>query len=179
MLPFEHFSRIPKTKMNAAAMKTPIQDGNNEIEAAKHLVTAAKKWMEAAQSQDANATQMMEAASHAKKDAESQVKQSQKDLKDATRFLETVEKRWEVIDVDDESRKRQRTISPVAGSGAAHGAAVDSGTIERKANNNAHSTVDEMTVDGCGISEINGIYKKSIQIKEFKCIPKGVHGKEN
>ena len=50
------------------------------------------------------ARQMMDAARRMMENAQSQLEQSKKELEDATSSLKTVEQRWEVIDVDDESR---------------------------------------------------------------------------
>ena len=98
--------------------------GRGEIEAAKRSLSTAKKWEASTAERLKDAEQQVSAAKNEADSAREQVKEAEK-------YLLSVEKKWEVIDVDIDSedgtprKKRQKQNNDIAGQDAARG---DSGS---------------------------------------------------
>lgn len=117
---FGRFARKKQQEDNATTVSAASVGGSNgvavggreSIEAAKKGVAVAKKWTKAA-------ADAVELAQSQLRTAQSQLRLAQTAKKEAESFLESVEKRYEVIDVDLEeddapanpAKKRQRTVS--------------------------------------------------------------------
>ena len=125
---------------------------------------------------------MMAMAQKAREDVELQMQCCQEEVKAAKKYLADSEKRWEVIDIDQESvspnkgdknKKRKASLSPqrernnaAASSGQRGGTAF---TTDNRSNNNnvgaggQHNTTavcQTIVVSGAGLDEANGTYKR-------------------
>lgn len=99
-------------------MATRDTEGRREIEAAKQRLSAAKshdnfisKTLISAKTAEDTARKMLATAKKNREDIEAQAKSSNKEVSDAKKFLAEVEKRWEVIDVDDDNETESQNVN--------------------------------------------------------------------
>ena len=155
LMPFIYISCVIITKQLASAQSMYVK--------ATAAATAANKVTEKAKES------MDMSTKHVESMQESSTK-AQKEVEDAQAFLAEAEKRHEVIEITDDDdtvppseegaggKKRKVSLSPQISSSNV-GARDTSNN-----NNNNNSTirlVEQLVVEGCGLSAINGTYKRS------------------
>lgn len=131
------------TAKNLQAAKEAGDVAQETLDAAQKVVEAAQKGLEAAKKTIEEAT-----ADHDK---------AAEELKDAEKSQEAAQKKWEVVDLVKEDEEQPKSSS---GSKKRAGASSDS---KANASKKVRSDIPkEVTVEGCGVSEVNGIYKRII-----------------
>ena len=108
-----------------------MSEGGRELEAARQRLSIAKAQTLSANQMVSSAQSMVDIATKNLDIAKAQLLQSQNEEKDATRKLDEVSRRLEVIDVDDVNN---------------NAAVLNNGYVE------------EILVEGAGIREVNGRY---------------------
>ena len=133
--------------------------GRHEIEAAKQRLAAAKK---------------LSALTKAAYDA------AEKEVKDAQEMLDKVEKRWEVIDIDNEaidisvqnegnSKKRKVSLSPQSiGASSNRNDSITSAAVSSASHTTNNNTISSATLTSNGISKM---YHMSGSVDEPSFMP--------
>ena len=137
-------------------------EGSEVIQASNRRVAAAKK-------ADAGAARNLQGANAALKAAQKAVEAAQKDhdeatkeLKDAEQSQKTAQQKWEVVDLvqddedgDDEEKRKSSNEKKKRAE-----ASSDSKAKAVKKARSDFKYPEEVTVEGCGVAEVNGIYKR-------------------
>eukprot|EP00956_Cyclotella_meneghiniana_P040569 scaffold199301_cov33-Cyclotella_meneghiniana.AAC.3 len=121
------------------------KEGIEVIQANNRRVAAAKKAA-------AWAAQNLQAAKEA-------AHQATEELKDAEKAQEAALKKWEVVDLVEVDKDREKPMS----SNASKKRAGESSDLKVNASKKVKSDSlipEEITVEGCGVAELNGIYKR-------------------
>lgn len=146
-----------------------IEAAKNRLAAAKTQVSSSEKMMTRAQAMLLDARKMMDAAEKMRQAAQLQLGSSKEEMKAAQSSLAAAEKRWEVIEIDDQStvspdpeerskKRRKVSISPTekeqsrAALERIFGKTAVRSSIER---------VLRVEVQGCGTPEANGTYARA------------------
>ena len=90
-------------------------ESRGEIEAAKRLLALARRWSHTAKSLASGAEVMCEVPSGLEVLVRGQLREAEREVEEAKEYLAEVERRWEVIGVDDADSKPAR-ISPSSAS---------------------------------------------------------------
>src|SRR5210317_408437 len=88
--------------IHIATTTSMSSEGRHEIESARQRLSAAKKQASAAKTQASAASTNLEAAKLMMENAKSHLEISSKEVDAAKKSLLDAEKRWEVIDIDEE-----------------------------------------------------------------------------
>eukprot|EP00804_Cyclotella_cryptica_P023671 CCRYP_017689-RA/>CCRYP_017689-RA protein AED:0.00 eAED:0.00 QI:320/1/1/1/0/0/2/480/212 len=157
------------------------REGSSEIQSAKLRLTAAKKWADAS----AKTRLMAQATLVAAKQDECCARE---EVKEAEAYLKSVEKKWEVCNVDDsdtdDNEQSDNMVRNDTDDDVLNGDSVDAaneGTTKKRAVSLCPMLYDEgrnagkkarskpsdnirdaklIKVAGCGVPEVNGTYKK-------------------
>ena len=152
---FLHLSYYIITHKLASAQSMYVK-ANAAVKASDEVMEKAKKSMETSTKY---VESMHELSTKAKKE-----------LEDAQKFLAEVEKRHEVIEITDDDdtvpsseegaggKKRKVSLSPQISSSVG---ARDTTSNNNIINNSTLRVVEQLVVEGCGASIINGTYKRS------------------
>jgi len=170
-------------------MTTRDTEGRREIEAAKQRLSIAKlhasfvsKSLATAQASEDAAKKAWKRAKKAREEIQAQATSSEKEVSDAQKFLAEGEKRWEVIaiDIDDDTSKKDKESSSNKNKKRKYNHRKDNNTTYDQINNvieqsptatrpvitvnnidsNRPDNVNEIIIQNCGTSSVNGTYKK-------------------
>ena len=170
-------------------MATRDTEGRREIEAARQRLSAAKshvtflsKTLATAQASEDATKKAWKKAKRAREEIQTQATSSDKEVSDAQKFLVEAEKRWEVIsiDIDDDTPKKDKESSSNKNKKRKYDHTKDNNTTDDQINNvieqsptvtrpvitannidsNRPDNVNEIIIQNCGTSSVNGTYKK-------------------
>ena len=134
-----------------------IQANNRRVAAAKKAAALTAKNLQAAKV-------ALEAAQKAVEAAQKDHDEAAEELKDAEESQKAAQKKWEVVDLvqDDEEQAKNcsdsKNRSDVSSDSAAN--------ANKKARTDSDIT-EEITVEGCGIAEVNGTYTRDRDLNNF------------
>ena len=170
-------------------------EGSREIEAARKRLVAAKAQASTAPEMTEKANTMMDAAKKSMEAAKS-IKQSadvmaaavDKEMKEAQKMLADAERRWEVIDIDQEGpdsaeeknegsnnkKRRKVSMSPLSqeNSNSNNSDVANNNSRMRTSqpndvragistsNSTSSSSIGKIVVEGCGMAAMNGTYNR-------------------
>ena len=147
MLLYQHTKQLASAQSMSTKANAAAKAADEVMEKAKKSMDMSTKHVES----------MHEISTKAKKEVE-----------DAQKFLAEVEKRHEVIEIRDDDdtvppseeggKKRKVSLSPQINSSSNVGVR---DTTSNNNNNNTIRVVEQLVVEGCGASIINGTYKRS------------------
>eukprot|EP00956_Cyclotella_meneghiniana_P009985 scaffold13791_cov36-Cyclotella_meneghiniana.AAC.2 len=141
--------RVAAAKKAAAGTARNLQMAKKAGDLAQGALEAAQKALEAAQKTIEVATKEHDEASE--------------ELKDAERSQKAALKKWEVVDLVEEDEEKLKNSNDISNSTKRAGVFSDSETnTNNKQIKSGSKIATEITVEGCGISEINGNYKRNV-----------------
>ena len=143
-------------------MATRDTEGRREIEAAKQRLASAKSHASFISKTEETAKKMLA-------DIQLQAVSSKKEVEDAQKFLAEAEKRWEVIDIDEEStshkmsssnqnKKRKVSTGNDNGSIDSTSSNVTRGNNTAASSSSSNAANHQIVVERCGNEGINGVY---------------------
>eukprot|EP00956_Cyclotella_meneghiniana_P040568 scaffold199301_cov33-Cyclotella_meneghiniana.AAC.2 len=135
-----------------------IRANNRRVATAKKATALTAKNLQAAKKAGDKAVES------AQKTIESATKdhdETTKELKDAEKSQEAAQKKWEVVDLVEEDEEKQNSSS---GSKKRAGASSDSEIDSNKKIRSISDIPNEIIVSGCGLVEVNGTYKRDVNI---------------
>jgi len=161
-----HEKFVSKTLVTAKAAEETAKISAN---AAKTALESAKKLADTTKSN-------YNASKKTREDVQSQLQNTKKEVADAQQFLAEVEKRWEVIDVDAEevatsqsegsnnNKKRKantETSSQESNDNSGGGSTAEANQPSvNELDSSTAVTGSSIVLIGCGLSEVNGTYKR-------------------
>jgi len=194
--------RLAIARAQKSSASKMIDSANSLAKSASEMKESARNMAAVAAITKESANKMADTAKKNKEAAQSQLQSTQSEVEAAEAFLKEAEQRWEVIDVDadatpqnDKGRKRRRRTpetaratentlqlndSSVNGENAVQsGASGNGGSVQtaaatdRSSNENGDSrNFYEIEVEGSGMSEVDGTYKKAADTYGFVCFAK-------
>ena len=128
-------------------------EGIEVIQANNRRVAAAKKAA-------ALTARNLHAAKLAVEVAQKEHDEATKELKDAEKSQKAAQEKWEVVDLVEDDEKLPNTKSIEGRKKRAGVLSVSQAIVSKKVRSDSEFA-EEITVEGCGVAEANGIYKRN------------------